>query len=316
MVVCTDDSPVHSGDETTFKTIELVDDDSSKHMNNNKNGSKPGKRKQSLADTIQTEMDKRLEQLFDPETKIIVYENMVNNEFNIKTSLISFDLFWISIENMNSDYFDFNKMCNMVKKLTLLAIVAVLSMIIGLGLVNIGLKNKANFAIENQIERSISYNTETEYPFCDQRFNDYLNILDMVYLTNVAYDTTDGYNDIAFQIEQWFINATDNGWELKYVQQNAPAFFHARNNKYNFDIIVVRGTKTFADKLEDLDLFTIPLALGAFSTIIPITTIFPSVFLTNFVNIASNIAENLIQGILCTYINVSESVSNKNNINM
>eukprot|EP01083_Nonionella_stella_P038997 106037_1 len=281
------ETPVGSPEDS--KDTELNADTNQAEDEHQQEEEEVQEQKEDKTDDIQLRMISTVDGANDSD--IIVYPNVLNPQFPIKTKPILFDDFWTSIHPNKEDYFHCRSNAMICTRCIALLITFLGFMI----MVMVFLSEQQTSDVSSTRLKSLDQKTEilTEYPFCDENFNGYLNMLDMSYLINTAYQVKFGYEEIAMRVEKYFKNATDQGWTLKYLQKSNPGFYHLRNTKYNFDIIAIRGTQSFEDALQDLDLFMAQYVLQWVSKVLPITSTFPYRFIRSYINIAGHITEHL-----------------------
>mmetsp|Transcript_8939 Transcript_8939/g.13795 ORF Transcript_8939/g.13795 Transcript_8939/m.13795 type:complete len:302 (+) Transcript_8939:1-906(+) len=135
------------------------------------------------------------------------------------------------------------------------------------------------------------------YPICNVKFaGDYLNVLDLVYLTVASYYSDKAHVRHLFDI--WFANEStplnDSGWLFNemHISPVRPSFFHVPHSN-GLDLVSVRGTYEMSDVLQDISLYTQVATLQTFSWVLPLTTILPVTFIRDFVRYSA-IPEGMI----------------------
>ena len=220
---------------------------------------------------------------------IIIYTNKINPKYSIRTTIVSFAKFWGALEDITLDYYNFKNIWSLCKKCSVFPLISLIILGVYLIMVDLNL-----FETNTQITQA--GNVQAGYRYCEELYNNYLTILDIVFLGSLSYAVTNETDEIGYIVDSYFENATENGWELKWVQPLKPGFYHLSNTKHNFDVIGIRGTFSKSDILQNLDLFTIPALLRTVSIFIPISNVFPTVFLQNYVDRAIHISEYLVSG--------------------
>eukprot|EP01084_Bolivina_argentea_P125763 222766_1 len=140
-----------------------------------------------------------------------------------------------------------------------------------------------------------SHTGYNQYPFCRTAYmNGYLNAYDLIWLSPSAKYVKDT-NYLQMHFNAWF-GANDTGWNyssaiVHYVDQgdrkSIPTVYYVRNEKYKIDLVVVRGSYTAADWIQDVALWTEPAFVQLSSYVVPINNIFDDGFLRDFVYYAS-----------------------------
>jgi len=99
------------------------------------------------------------------------------------------------------------------------------------------------------------------YPFCEMReVNGYLNAFDLVWLSQSGWYFKDP-EILANSFRAWFgSNDTETGWRYNDTKVNfveneyAPTVFHVRNERFLLDVVVIRGSYSFQDWVQDANL--------------------------------------------------------------
>ena len=147
-----------------------------------------------------------------------------------------------------------------------------------------------NESVERGIVDEHKLVTMPTYPICDVvlRNNEYLTTMDLIYLTKTAY-FANSTNEVSHQFALWFGDDFAEYWNVSTLSIHAkePTFYHIYNKQYNFDLIVVRGTRGATDILQDISLWSEVSTFQLFSLLIPLTDLFPMSFIRYFVESAS-----------------------------
>ena len=119
---------------------------------------------------------------------------------------------------------------------------------------------------------------KNQYPFCHSaEVNQYLNAFDLIWLSQSAWYFEDS-EKLQNSFRMWFgDNDTETGWKyndsmIQFVTNGyEPTAYHIENTKHHIDLVVIRGSYTLADWIQDANLWceavVIQLAsLGRMST--------------------------------------------------
>eukprot|EP01083_Nonionella_stella_P082022 226316_1 len=137
------------------------------------------------------------------------------------------------------------------------------------------------------------------YPLCESvRWNANLSCFDLVFLTGFVYETdVDALDEeLCLYFDADYVHNMKNDsaecaspWQLVHWNEEEPMFIHLRHNANKTDVIMVRGTWTGLEVLQDISLFNQVMLLQVASWVIPITTILPQQFLINIVSFTSKL---------------------------
>eukprot|EP01083_Nonionella_stella_P072032 193942_1 len=139
------------------------------------------------------------------------------------------------------------------------------------------------------------------YGICDLQWNANLSVFELSTVTAIAYYVKDTRQEQRMSMQEimcvYFdgikldeLNTTDVetcSWQVIYIRRKLPAFVHMRHGKTHTDLIIVRGTLTMDELLQDIALFNEVAILQAFSWVIPITTILPQDMIIGIMHLAS-----------------------------
>eukprot|EP01084_Bolivina_argentea_P254715 428283_1 len=223
-----------------------------------------------------------------PYKDITVFKDDNRNIF-IQTMVIDYMDFWSMIELDENDFYGCAVFCGATKELCA-AVCAIILVIIFVALAISFSSNTTNISsvyVSDSTDHIIA-----PYPMCQVDWGrNYLNLLDMIYLTIVAYYSQP--NEIKNLFELWF-GLNNTGWDFEniHIEPKKPAFFHISNIN-GLEVVAVRGTYDMDDVLQDISLYTEIATLQTFSWIIPLTTVLPVGFIRDFVKYAS-IPEGMI----------------------
>ncbi|ETO15503.1 hypothetical protein RFI_21863 [Reticulomyxa filosa] len=84
------------------------------------------------------------------------------------------------------------------------------------------------------------------------------------------YDTDEHFDA---QFTRYYNNSSP--WSMVFHQTKEPVYYYVRHNSEDLDIMVIRGTKSFEDLMQDLALFSEVVTLNIFSWFIPLETVLP-----------------------------------------
>ena len=133
-----------------------------------------------------------------------------------------------------------------------------------------------------------------QYPFCHAtKINGYINGFDLIYLSQSGWYYSDE-EILKHSFRAWFgTNDTETGWNYSstFVRFQTggynPTVYYIENTKYNIDLVVIRGSYTAADWLQDINLWQEAVWIQVISMIVPITNLFDDGFIRDLVYISS-----------------------------
>ena len=279
---------VANNNNTTQSIVSMDIADESQVMNNKKVKKRSHHHQQNTNGTMLIKPDADLPLIEAAHVDILRADELMIHHINYRQ-------FWnnIKYDYARNDNFGCNKYCHCAQDW--LGWICVVIFIIATILSGYLYIAQSNETTKEMFEDDNGFLLSTTYPICDfslRENNDYLSVMDLVYLSIVAYHGSN--SDINKQFNNWFGNNYTTSWDMDslYIHQN-PSFFHVYNKKYNFDIIAVRGTMDKSDVEQDIGLWSEVATFQIFSWLIPLTNVLPIGFIRQFVNLAS-IPEKMI----------------------
>ena len=135
---------------------------------------------------------------------------------------------------------------------------------------------------------------QNQYPFCHVTdINNYLNAFDLIWLSQSGW-YYDNKTILTTSFRAWFgTNDTETGWDYNTTLINfntegyEPTAYYIENKKHKIDLIVIRGSYTTADWLQDVNLWSEAVFIQLISMVVPITNLFDDAFIRDLVYISS-----------------------------
>eukprot|EP01083_Nonionella_stella_P128630 389825_1 len=137
---------------------------------------------------------------------------------------------------------------------------------------------------------------QDQYPFCRAtQINGYLNAFDLMWLSQSGWYFEDTYM-LEMGFTAWF-GDSDTGWDYNRTLVNfvtasdthiyEPTAYYIENTKHNIDLIVIRGSYTYADWMQDANLWAEAVLIQMISLVVPITNICGDGFIRDLVYLSS-----------------------------
>eukprot|EP01083_Nonionella_stella_P097971 275422_1 len=226
--------------------------------------------------------------------EITVFKDVNRNLF-VKTICMDYMDFWSMVEVDDNDFYGCRVCCGATKEFCGLICALVFVMIFVVITVTFGnrMSDPNSSTASVYAHQTLLDTTMKAYPMCQANWQlqPELTMLDLVYTTSIAYYPNK--TDITNMFKTWY-GSTDDGWQYDklYTQLGRPTFFHIPHDK-GLELVVVRGTITIADILQDISLYTQICTLQLFSWVVPLTTVLPVAFVRDFVRLSA-IPEGMI----------------------
>ena len=132
------------------------------------------------------------------------------------------------------------------------------------------------------------------------KYNEYLNVIDLVYLSIAAHQDSDDLVDDELKV--WFgehYGIEQNGWIFhSHFTDGSPQFYHIYNLKYDIDVIGIRGNPDPGELLLDIGQWSEVSVLQIFSWVIPLDSMLPKAWMrqyVRFISIFENVAAPYIR---------------------
>ena len=133
------------------------------------------------------------------------------------------------------------------------------------------------------------------YPICGSTWTPLrLNIADMAFLSYVAYQENCNRQELNRTINSYFLNRFGE-WNVTYISEENPRFYHLFEASSQVDIISIRGTRSTREWIENLKLWSEIISYQVTSVALPMQQL-PSSFVTSFVSAASFLERLLHHG--------------------
>ena len=143
-------------------------------------------------------------------------------------------------------------------------------------------------------DENTNIDTRQSYPVCDLEYNQYLNVIDLVYLSIAAHqNTNDIIND---ELKIWFganYEIEQDGWILDHDDHDDPYFYHIYNTQYDIDVVGIRSEPNGGVLLPDIALWSEVSMFQIFSWVVPLTAMLPKAFLVQYIEFVA-IFENIV----------------------
>ena len=137
-----------------------------------------------------------------------------------------------------------------------------------------------------QVTRDFPINSP-KYPICGKTYGTplRLNIADMAYLSYIAYQKNWNKRDLTLSVNGYFLNR-DGTWNVTYISEENPRFYHLLEVTTQAHIIGIRGTTSSREWFQYLKLWSEIISYQVTSVALPKQT-FPLNFVTPYITALS-----------------------------
>ena len=182
------------------------------------------------------------------------------------------------------------------KRFALMFIAAYLAVIILMGTSQAHCDKNCNLPPFNHTQARSEFSiTENlpKYPICGNTYGAplRLNIADMAYLSYIAYQENWNKRDLSQSINGYFHDRSGK-WNVTYISEENPRFYHLLESTTQVHIISIRGTTSSREWFEYLKLWSEIISYQVTSVALPKQT-FPLNFVTSYIT-ASSFLERLL----------------------
>lgn len=139
---------------------------------------------------------------------------------------------------------------------------------------------------------SVTENNPPRYPICGKTWSPLrLNVTDMAYLSYIAYDKNWNKKDLSQSVNSYFLDRGGK-WNITYISEGNPRFYHLLEETKQVHIIGIRGTASASEWFENLKLWSEIISYQVTSVALPVQN-FPLDFVTSYVS-ATSFLERLL----------------------